>query len=172
MVVGDKKSSLVGNAEYINDCVGSILHECVMSSVVGMAGGPILTWKRPSGAGRLWKTFTGVRRTERLNLLIHEIPENRYDEALGLFMEHFIPHEITSRALALDSFKADLAVVCDEMRFILQQNISIGIYLIDAEDLTMRLIGMNLLYVVSKNDTPWTSSKVRRESLLKSTRIT
>lgn len=117
-------------------------------------------FKRPTNFPfpHIWHRFqvTSINEDVIYQLRVQDLTPERYEEILTLFQEQFYPDEPTFKCLNLkpealsDCIKSRLKFKLEAMK----QHISLVVLLDHNKTLKAKIVGAEILYVVSKNDPP------------------
>lgn len=96
---------------------------------------------------RIYRTFT-PKKNDNLNFRIEDLNEKYFDEAIGLFVEHFMPEETFSVAKKLHLDDEVRTITTEFFREILNKNLSVGCFM----EGSPQLVAVNFMDVKSKHD--------------------
>lgn len=82
---------------------------------------------------------------------VQDLPEDYFEEALDLIVEHFLPVETFCVAKNISSNPESVKAIREFYRAVFQQRLSIACF---KNDGTEKLVGLNALVVKSRDDQP------------------
>lgn len=111
-----------------------------------------MVWKRPENVPypTVWHTFQ-AKDTDSDRLVtyrVQDLPEERFEEAIGHMMEFFVLDEPTCRAKNIVSEQQSV----DEIAALWREFVKLRLVIVCFKEGSDEIAGMNMLYIAEKND--------------------
>ncbi|OXU24229.1 hypothetical protein TSAR_001323 [Trichomalopsis sarcophagae] len=112
-------------------------------------------WKRPAGPPHVWQQLEVDEQlndgtTERVRIIIQDIPEDRYDEVVEYMSNFFLSELNIFVSLKIKEYKDAIEDYRKLIKHFLNENISIGAFKLGSDDSLRELVAVNVLFVETK----------------------